>query len=707
MKIIRFSLKILSILCFALAFIDLPVVNAQPPADPADTIPSVEAVGIHGLARHMGSEVHIRWAPEKADVWLMAHQFGYLLVREELNFENPDPDMQPLVIDTIFPYPMEQWVNEATVRDQDAYFNIALQTIHGQWETHGMGSDLISMIAKNDEMQNRYAFNLLASDFDFEAARYSGLGYIDRTVESQKVYQYFVYPNFPEDLFIPVLSSPIMADPQAVILNPDIIFEAMGGEEVITLRWNREFYDQYYTAYWIERSENNRDFERLNNIPFIHALSGDEELYTPFITFSDSVANYNPYYYRVIGIDPFGELSSPAEALQAFARDATPPPAPSITSAAFVENRTVEINWEMEETPDLRGFYVSKGYEYGRPFSPISDLLGSTVRTFRDTNANTLMPHYYMVTAVDTAGNQSTSFQFYAVINDTIPPAAPTGLTATADTTGFLVLSWNRNPEDDILGYKVQFANDSLHEFSILTGEAIVDTFFVDKIALNSLTPYIYYKVFAVDLRYNYSEQSAMLTVKRPDTIPPVPPVFYDFQARLDTNTVMWYPSSSQDAVSQRLYKSPDGITWVLTAEFDNEVSHYDDLKPGNASGYYYRIVAIDDAGLLGLCPEDIYLDVVKSVNIAGVKSFRIEEVDQRPQLAWEYDGRDDVKFIIFKAVGDIGFQRYREFTVETTSFTDPLVSEGVEFRYTIMVRSLGGRDSGFSEVLSFRRESD
>ena len=58
-----------------------------------------------------------------------------------------------------------------------------------------------------------------------------------------------------------------------------------------------------------------------------------------------------------------------------------------------------------------------------------------------------------------------------------------------------------RGPEADIIGYRVYWANDTLAEFSQLTGEVFAGTIYGDSINIKTLSEYAYYKIVAVDHR--------------------------------------------------------------------------------------------------------------------------------------------------------------------------------------------------------------
>lgn len=88
---------------------------------------------------------------------------------------------------------------------------------------------------------------------------------------------------------------------------------------------------------------------------------------------------------------------------------------------------------------------------------------------------------------------------------DSIPPSAPTGLTARSSTSGEVVLSWKPNLEKDLLGYTLHYSNHPDHEFAAITNKPIHDTTFRDTVMIKTLTEHLYYKIVAIDKNYNYS----------------------------------------------------------------------------------------------------------------------------------------------------------------------------------------------------------
>jgi hypothetical protein len=686
--------------------------NGYTQSDDTSTIVNTDSLDIytlvpkvHALARHKDTVVWLRWSPSEPDIWFFGNIYGYVVSRATIGEKDNLEEEQYVILDTIYPREKFTWIKEAEIRENDRNFNAALEAIHGEWQGVGLGGDIFSAILRNDELQNRFAVCQLAAEFDFEVAKYSALGYIDHSVNPSDKYMYRISPAIPDTFYVDYSDAYVMADPNELSYTPDIYFEFQIGDQQLTLYWDRSFYEGFYSGYWIERKTGSTEFERVNDIPYLHGLSKDGALYTPYIIFKDEVPNDIEYTYRIVGIDPFGQekISSFTSAQQA--KDLSPPPKPELKRVDFLDDRNTVMQWTIEDSDDdLIGFLVHRGYDPDKPFYIVSDTINKSVRYFRDSTALNILPHYYFVSALKNNGKTSSSEVILAFMNDSLPPAKPLGLRGEADSTGLITLMWHPNSEIDILGYKVQFANDPNHEFSLITGEAIRDTIFQYKIALNSTTPYVYFRIFAVDLRFNYSQLSDIIRVARPDTLAPYQPVFYDYQVNQDTFKLWWHPSESNDVVSQRLYKSVDNISWELIQEFPIDVGYYEAMIDKSIFSAYFRMEAEDKSGLTSISPQDLYLVFPTQKLIEGITDFSLEAVEGLPVLTWNYRDASDVIFLLYRAVDDYRFEEYKLIKDGVLSYKDEVVYYGREFHYMMKVRSSSGLESIFCPMVTYTK---
>ncbi|MEU5398154.1 hypothetical protein ABZ348_02475 [Streptomyces sp. NPDC005963] len=140
--------------------------------------------------------------------------------------------------------------------------------------------------------------------------------------------------------------------------------------------------------------------------------------------------------------------------------DVTAPPAPTGVQTA-VDRRQVKILWNAVAAPDLAGYRLYRAATTPVPRDPAHRIggLNPIAPTFRnDMPKATGSTYYYVVTAVDRAGNESAaSTPAAAVSNDLNPPPAPTGVTATRNAAGVVTLNWDaKQPGDtETVGYRI------------------------------------------------------------------------------------------------------------------------------------------------------------------------------------------------------------------------------------------------------------
>ena len=276
-----------------------------------------------------------------------------------------------------------------------------------------------------------------------------------------------------------------------------------------------------------------------------------------------------------------------------------------------------------------------RGRALDAPVALIAAGLPGDARRYLDTAFQPTGDNYYIVHAVDTAGNRAASDHAYGMVWDTIRPAAPTGLAAGVDSAGVVRLRWSASPEADVIGYKVLTADSLEHEFSLLTGTHLRATTFVDTIELRTTTPYVYYRVLAVDHRFNYSELSEPLAVRRPDVLPPNSPVWRRYEVTDSAIELAWSPSRSADVIEHRLYRRADGAPEELLATLGVSAAAYRDTALVAGRGYAYRIAAVDDVGHVSAPTQPVYLEAPRLAPKPLAVELTIVDADGVPELRW------------------------------------------------------------------------
>ncbi len=126
-------------------------------------------------------------------------------------------------------------------------------------------------------------------------------------------------------------------------------------------------------------------------------------------SFRDSgVVNDRTYYYIVRSVGspspPWNESPDSAET-SARPTDLTPPDRPTGLTVVAGADR-VFLTWNENKERDLAGYHIYRSVRSGKDFERLTDKL-LTRSTFSDETAKSGVTYFYIITAVDTSGNES------------------------------------------------------------------------------------------------------------------------------------------------------------------------------------------------------------------------------------------------------------------------------------------------------------
>ncbi|MGD1041576.1 MAG: cellulase family glycosylhydrolase [Sedimentisphaerales bacterium] len=190
----------------------------------------------------------------------------------------------------------------------------------------------------------------------------------------------------------------------------------------------------------------------------------------------------------------------------------TIPPAAPTGLTATPSTGTITLDWNDNNEGDLYGYDIYRSTTPGGQTSRLN-LVRSKTSAYTDTNVAGTRTYYYVVTAVDTNFNSSAdSLEVSATVPaDSTPPAAPSGVSATAGD-GTVSLDWNNNTEPDINGYNVYRSTISGGPYTRQNGVPLSSSDFNDANVTNG-TIY-YYIVTAVDTSLNESANSSQVSAR-------------------------------------------------------------------------------------------------------------------------------------------------------------------------------------------------
>ncbi len=671
------------------------------PADSSLASPAVPhdpgSAKIMVVARAVGDSVVLRWAPSTPHAWRLGNRIGYIL---EKQVEGAAPVRA--TPDTIRPWTIRRFVDAMNADTGNSSLGLALYSLAADTSLFGMADSLgLDTVGRNAALNTTlFGYALLAADNSPAVAEGLGLRFVDRDVRGGARIVYRIRLSSPREYRI---------DPGEVTVTagskregpPPANLRAVGQDGRIVLTWDAGAGE--FSGYFISRSDDGGKSERkLNQKPLVVVTPEDSRV-RPAATYTDTtIVNYKTYTYRVRGMDSFGEMGEAAE-VEASGRDLTPPPAPFVDNPEQLGREKIRLTWQMPATsPDVSGFVVDRSADPDSGFHRVSKaMLAPSVHEFVDESPTDAEP-YYAVGSVDTAGNAAMSLPVYGYRVDTLPPAVPTGLGGTIDSNGVVHLRWHRGPENNLLGYRILRANAPDHEFEQLTGMVWKDTTFTDTVTLATLTEHVYYRIAAVNKRYNPSPMSPVLALRRPDIVAPVAPVFTEVVVT-DTSAILhWVPSSSGDVRAHELYRRLRHATaWSLLAVLrPREASYVDNAVTQNTT-YEYTIEAVDSSGLHSPAATPVqarpYDPGIRPL-VHDLKG-QYQETERRVLIQWNYAPLKQEKFffLVFRSVGGGPLAPYRSFPSSQLSFTDDQLLGVGRYVYAVKVMTENGAESPLS----------
>ncbi|RZK77288.1 MAG: fibronectin type III domain-containing protein, partial [Pedobacter sp.] len=567
--------------------------------------------------------------------------------------------------DTIKAKTMKQF-NTPDFKTDTAAMVIA-QTLYGKYN-YPKDVSLIDQINMQEmDRQNRHMIVSLYGAMTKEGAFMAGLGFEDLIKpDSAKKYVYRVYPAKKINDFgkidtgyIYVIGRDIKANEYFRGLKTDSY------DSYITLKWPVE--TSPFSGYYIERSADKKQFERITKK--IYIPQKDSTTTGAYYVYSDSIPNNKKFYYRLTGVNAFGEHHLYVDTVEAMARDLTPPHPPVMQFAR--KGNDITFTWTKPTEKDLKGYMIVQGKGLAAGDSVLQKaFMPPTTQRFEYSLPGDFKAAYYRLLTSDHDGNLSYSNPVYIFNTDSIPPAPPQGLTGSIDTLGIVHLKWNTDPDEPILrGYKVFFANQKDHAFTS-TSNIVTDTVYQFPTTLKTLSSELYIRIAAVDANFNHSKFSEILKLKRPDTLAPVSPVILKYDNLATGVRLSWSEDKSTGFSHFKLSrKSIKDNLWVpLTS---SKLVTFLDTTASRGTRYEYNVIAVDSAG--NQSPPSFPLTLVTSKGNTNEEinlTTHYNAGNKQTVISWKKSARVVKNYLLYKDLGK-GLTLYKRLEGNLQTYSD------------------------------------
>jgi len=651
-------------------------------------------------ARYTGDSIVLRWAVNTELAWHLTHQSGYIVERVELGV--PKAPYVRLTSAPIKPLAVEE-LTKRYLAGKNHYTGIALATLYGNTALNENNFTMSAASEMARMFRMRFAYNLLAADLNANAANISALRWVDKGIKPGKTYGYRIYSPINNNECI-LDTAIVFVDTRYMDTLP-VIPKLKGnqGDRKIELIW--QFLRPDFSAWDIERSDNNgKTWKKLNQNPYL-VVEGQKG--NDFIIdgrFIDTgLINYKTYRYRLSAITPFAEMIRTTYYLEIYPKDLTPPDNPVITKITQGKSKEMLMEWTFNgNKKELKGFRIGKGESISGPFYEISEVLPNSTRKYQDPLPDEAFGNYYVVYAIDTAGNVSMSNVQSGFITDDMPPPTPKLISAKMDTNGLVTIIWNKLKTPDLQGYRLYTANDSTHEFSLVNGDLIRDSVFYDTLTVWTLSKNKYYRLAAVDMSFNISPLTKVIRVKIPDLIPPTPPFISSAVTGGRGLEITVTGSSSNDVASQYIQyletgsKGPNVVKLKINP---NEVLTFIDSVSVAGKAYELRAFAIDSSGNRSDYSPVVYAQMPKS-NKGIILLFKADYKTDKKKVDLVWTLQKSVEYVvIYRSAPDGQLESYKQVKGKTLNFEDDDLKPGTKYEYAI--KAIGPDFSIFSQLIT------
>ncbi|GHS84708.1 hypothetical protein FACS1894201_03470 [Bacteroidia bacterium] len=680
--VITHKISKLVVLVFLILLWNIPGVNA------ADN--TKEVIGhISVKAGPFQKGIKLRWAASSAAAWRLGNQYGYWIDRYAIvrNGELlPQPEYERLTATPLKPRPALSWRTIAQRNDMAA---IIAQALYGNTFTITAGSQqgFAKIHALAQEQEQRFTMSLYAADMNFEAACFAGWGYTDLKADSNVRYVYRILPALPEgkkDSITLGFVYTSIADYKP--LPKPIALQAQFGDKMVSLSWDYETLKSVYGSYQVEKSEDGKHYTVLNETPLSVMTQSSNSRINQRMLYVDSLSKNNQrVYYRVSGISIFEEVGQPSDSVYGYGLSKLYS-APAITRAVVNDSGSMEIAWTFEEQDPLliAHFELNQSLQVDEHYEIVQQIDKSNRRTVY---SKLYSNNYFTVSAVSIHGDKTSSFPVLVQPADMSPPAKPTGLRGSIDTTGNVLLSWDANMESDLQGYRVYRAFNLNEDLVLLCDSLILTNTVADEVEVMNLNATVYYAVSAVDYVFNHSVLSDVLSIEKPDLVPPTAPFIVNGIVHPEGVEITWENSMSRNVHSHQLYRRRQGqqADSALVAEFQDVQQRYEDNSVEDGIGYTYWMQAVKKNGLKS--PLSNTIDVIaKRVKELSFKSFDaiVDNQNNIIKLMWVCDVPNIERYELYRATDNGAPTLWKRLNSQTTEVIEEGVQAQKQYSYTL-----------------------
>ncbi len=330
-------------------------------------------------------------------------------------------------------------------------------------------------------------------------------------------------------------------------------------------------------------------------------------------TYSDN--NLTPdtqYCYQVRAYNTAGNSNYSNESC-ATTSDVPPNPPTNLSTTAHSSTQ-INLSWT-DNSNNETGFKIERKTGSGGAWNEIAQV-GDNTTTYSDNNLTPDTQYCYLVRAYNSVGNSDYSNEACATTFD-VPPIPPTNLSATAQSSTQINLSWTDNADNET-GFKIERKTGSNGTWNDMDSVGANTTTYSDN-NLTANTEYCYrVRTYNSVGNSNYTNESCATTYD----VPPIPPTNLSATAQSSTQiNLSWTDNSSNETGFKIERKTGSSGNWSEIAQVGADTTTFSDNNLTTNTQLCFRVRAFNSVGYSDYSNENcVIISSVKDLEmISGV----------------------------------------------------------------------------------------
>ena len=383
-------------------------------------------------------------------------------------------------------------------------------------------------------------------------------------------------------------------------------------------------------------------------------------------------------------------LAATSPAVNVAAALGAPPQAPNGLNATANSSTQITLNWNDNSTFE-DGFKIERSLIDQNSFAPLVTVAAGITTYVDNTGLAPLTRYYYRVRAFSASSTADSNYS--NVANDTTlgPPAAPTGLSATAGAVGTINLSWTDNANTET-GFRLLRSPDGVTFAPIGTVGINVKTYADQN--LDPVTTY-YYIVRSFNAQGDSPDSNTASATTVP--LPPSAPLSLALTVISSSQINLAWTDTSSNESGFKIERSTDGTTFAVVFTTAANITTYQNTGLNQATLYYYRVRATNAGG-------DSSASNVSSATTLPTPPISPNQLQTTAassstiNLAWNDRSNNETGFKIERSLDGTTFTEIFVAAANATSYSNTGLSPATRYYYRVRATNVGG-DSNYSNT--------